>query len=270
MLRVVAVSAGASDVAGYLAGGRGDHHADGPDITGEWGGTGAARLGLSGEVTRGAFEALCRNTHPGTGGPLTPRTDAGRRVGYDLTFNCPKSVSVLYGLTGDLAVLDAFRAAVSDTMAELELRAETRVRQGGRRDERGTGNLVYASFVHTTARPVDGHPDPHLHCHAFVLNATFDPVEGRWKAVDVGAVKASAPYFEAAFHARLAAALAALGFDIAPSHHRWEVAGVPHRVLRIFSRRTAQVERAAENSGWPRTRGGTGSGPRPGGPRARR
>ncbi len=241
--------ADAAAVAGYLAGGEGDYYAEGLEVTGEWGGLGAARLGLSGAVTRDALGALCRDEHPDTGRPLTPRTDADRRVGYDFTFNCPKSVSVLYGLTGDPGLLAAFRAAVADTMAELEPLAETRVRRGGRLSERRTGNLVHASFVHTTARPVDGYPDPHLHCHVFVVNATFDAAEARWKAVDVAAIKAGAPYYQAAFHARLAANLVARGFDASATRTGWEVSGVPGHVLKAFSRRTAQVERAAEELG---------------------
>jgi len=46
--------------------------------------------------------------------------------------------------------------------------------------------MVWAEFVHRTTRPVDGVPDPQLHCHAVTFNATFDPVEVRWKAAQFG------------------------------------------------------------------------------------
>jgi hypothetical protein len=74
-----------------------------------------------------------------------------------------------------------------ETMADIENRMETRVRgKGGdgqvRNEERITGNLIYASFVHTETRPIDGIPDPHYHIHAFTFNATFDAEEERWKA----------------------------------------------------------------------------------------
>ncbi len=262
MLRVIAVRADPAAVAGDRAGGRGDCDVEGLVVTGAWGGEGAGRLGLRGGVTREAFEALCRNRHPGTGGPLTPRTDADRRVGFDFTFNCPKSVSLIYGLTGDPELLAAFRAAVADTMSELEPLAGARVRRGGRRAERRTGNLVHATFIHTTARPVGGYPDPHLHCHAFVLNATWDGVEGRWKAVELGTVAADLPYFQAGFHARLAANVAALGFDVSPTRTGWEVAGVPGHVLQAFSRRTAQVEHAAAALGVTSAEGRDGLGAR--------
>ncbi len=42
-----------------------------------------------------------------------------------------------------------------------------------------TGNIVAAVFRHDTSRALD----PHLHTHCIVFNATFDPVEARWKAL---------------------------------------------------------------------------------------
>jgi len=250
VLRVVVQRNSAAAVAAYFAGGRGEYYAAGVEEAGWWGGTGAERLGLAGPVEPAAFAALCRNERPDdVGCPLTPRTNRARRVGYDFTFNCPKSLSVLYGLTEDPDLLRAFLDAVTETMKEIESSASTRVRVGGCRTERRTGSLVWATFVHATARPVDGWPDPHLHCHAFVFNATWDPAEGRWKAVDLADVKRDAPYFEAAFHARLAGKLRDLGFDVVRTPAGWEIAGVPERVIRHFSRRTAQVEARAEELG---------------------
>ena len=248
MLRVVVVEGGAAAKSYYS---RGDYYAeDGQELPGVWGGEGSGRLGLSGEVARDAFGRLCDNVHPGTGRPLTAMTRADRRVGYDINFHVPKSVSVLFGLTGSHEILDAFRRAADDTLRELEGDARTRVRTGGRQDTRKTGELTWASFVHTTSRPVDGVPDPHLHIHAVVFNATFDATEGRWKAIDLGDVKRDAPYYEAAFHARLAYRLRELGFDVVPTAKgRWEVAGVPDRVIGEFSRRTRLIEKVAEERG---------------------
>ena len=48
-----------------------------------------------------------------------------------------------------------------------------------------------------------GNSDPHLHAHCFVLNGSYDDQEKRWKAIQVGDLKADAPYFEARFLARL-------------------------------------------------------------------
>lgn len=246
MLRIVQQTHAAAAKSYYRAA---DYYTEGQELAGRWGGRAATQLALEGDVEQAAFDALCDNRHPAAGGPLTSRTKEARRVGYDVSFHVPKSVSILYGLTGDARILDAFRVAVGDTMAELERDALTRVRRGGKDETRATGNLLWAEFVHTTSRPIDGVPDPHLHAHCFVFNATFDDVERRWKAVDLGAIKRDAPYFQAAFHARLAGNLAELGFGVERSATGWEVAGVPRALIPAFSRRTTHIEAVAAAEG---------------------
>ena len=94
---------------------------------------------------------------------------ANRRVGYDISFHCPKSVSILYGLSSDDKVLNAFEESVDKTMREIEVDMQTRIRTNNQYDDRSTGNLLWAGFTHLTARPVDNNLDPHLHKHCFVL-----------------------------------------------------------------------------------------------------
>src|ERR1700691_4865361 len=93
-----------------------DYYSEGQEIIGLWGGKGAARLGLEGTVDKLSFERLCDNLDPRTGAPLTVRTRTERTVGYDFTFSVPKSVSLLYALTDDQGIMDAFRSAVDETM----------------------------------------------------------------------------------------------------------------------------------------------------------
>jgi len=218
-------------------------------IIGRWGGKGAAQLGLVGEAGREAFAALCDNLHPTSGRPLTPRSKHDRTVGYDFNFHAPKSLSLLYTLTKDERLLAAFQGAVRETMQELEADVKTRVRLAGQNAERTTGNLLYAEFVHLTARPVNGIPDPHLHAHCFTFNATFDGEENRWKAGQFRGVVRDAPYFEAAFHARLSRAVADLGLATQRTKFGWEVAGVSKEILDKFSRRTAKIEELARAKG---------------------
>ena len=86
-----------------------DYYSQGKEIVGKWGGKGAALLGLEGTVDQFSFERLCDNLNPKTGEQLTVRTRTDRTVGYDFTFTCPKSVSLLYALSGDEGILEAFR-----------------------------------------------------------------------------------------------------------------------------------------------------------------
>ena len=97
-------------------------------------------------------------------------------------------------------------------MRDIESEMKTRVRRNGRDENRDTGNMVWAEFIHTTSRPVDGSPDPQLHAHCFVFNSTWDDHERRWKAGQFRDLKRDAPYFQAAFRVRLADKLQDLGF----------------------------------------------------------
>jgi conjugative relaxase-like TrwC/TraI family protein len=189
---------------------QGDYYAK-DAIEGRWFGRAAEKLGLDATVTRESFQRLCDNLHPSTAEQLTARHDAHRTVGYDFNFHCPKSLSILYGLTRDERLLTAFQNSVRETMQEIEKDAATRVRQGGQNAERNTGQLVWGEFVHLTSRPVNGIPDPHLHAHCFVFNATYDSVEQKWKAAQFRNIVRDAPYYEAAFHARLSQSMTQLG-----------------------------------------------------------
>jgi len=226
-----------------------DYYSEGQELVGSWGGKGASRLGLEGTVDKFSFERLCDNLHPSTGEPLTVRTRTERRVGYDFTFSVPKSVSLLYAMSGDQDIMDAFRAAVAETMREIETEMKTRVRKGGKDEDRVTGELTWAEFIHTTSRPVDGIPDPQLHAHVFTFNQTFDAVEHRWKAGQFADIKRDAPYFQAAFRVRLANRLQDLGFGVERKRDDFELAGIPRDVLGRFSRRTVLIEKKAEELG---------------------
>src|SRR5580693_7839847 len=120
-----------------------DYYSEGQEIVGSWGGKAASRLGLEGVVDKASFERLCDNLDPRTGTPLTVRTRSDRTVGYDFTFSVPKSVSLLYAMSGDQDILEAFRSAVDETMRGMEAEMKTRVRKKGEDSDRTTGNTVW-------------------------------------------------------------------------------------------------------------------------------
>lgn len=226
-----------------------DYYAEKGEIIGMWSGKGAALLGLSGEVDKDKFESLCYNVNPDTSEQLTARNDENRRVGYDFTFSVPKSVSIIYGQTKDKEILDAFQNAVHQTMSDIETEAQTRVRVNGKSEDRVTGNLVWGTFTHDDARPVNGIPDPHLHQHVFVFNATFDEVENKWKAAQFGDIKANGQYFETLFHARLADNLNGVGYQVERNSRDFEIKGFERSTIEKFSKRTLEINEKAEALG---------------------
>ena len=228
---------------------RGDYYFGEQEIVGEWGGKAALKLGLSGAVTQEAFNLLIDNQHPETGEQLTARQRDNRRPGYDLTFSAPKALSVLYEYSQDERLMDAFRSAIHQTMEDIEEQIHTRVRKNGRNEDRQTGNLAYAEFVHFTSRPVKSMaPDPQLHAHIYVLNATYDSEESQWKAVQMEPVKTDAPYFEALFHSRLSKSLADIGLEIAKDGKFWTIEGIDRETLTKFSNRTQEIEQYAKDN----------------------
>ena len=142
-----------------------DYYSAGELRPGQWIGAGAERLGLNAEqaVTREQFHALCQNEHPQSGERLTQRQQAEnvRRVFYDFTCSAPKSVSVLAVTLEDERLVAAHEEAARIAFRELETFAAARVRKQGNQQDRATGNLVAAEFVHTSSRALD----PQLHTH---------------------------------------------------------------------------------------------------------
>jgi conjugative relaxase-like TrwC/TraI family protein len=249
MLRIIQNTSAAGAKSYYTSPSMADYYTEGQELIGIWRGEGAARLNLSGSISKADWESLCDNRNPGTGETLTARHKSERRVGYDFNFHLPKSVSLLQAATGDERIVGAFRGAVHETMTEMEAEMKARVRRHGRNEDRITGNMIWGEFIHFTSRPVDGKPDPHLHCHAFVHNVTFDPQEQRWKAGQFADLKRDAPYFEAVFHSKMATRMEKLGLPVERTKKGWEIAGLEKGLLDKFSRRNALIAKVAEKEG---------------------
>lgn len=228
---------------------RDDYYIDGQEVAGEWFGKGAEQLGLSGKVDQQSYFSLCDNLNPETGEQLTPRLKENRRPMYDWTFSAPKAVSVLYEYSGDERIRDAFTQSYRETLTEAEAEMKTRVRKGGKDEDRITGNMVAAEFTHFTARPVEGRLDPHLHAHCVVFNTTFDKVEDRWKASQQGDLKRDADYWEAAFHTRFAKRLNDLGYATVKDGTSFTLAELPYSITENFSGRRNQIETEAAKRG---------------------
>jgi conjugative relaxase-like TrwC/TraI family protein len=222
-----------------------DYYAAGEVRPGQWIGTGAERLGLKAAVTRDQFCALCENRNPETGERLTQRSqrEGQRRVLYDFTCSPPKSVSVLAVTLDDRRLIEAHEGAARFAFRELESFAATRVRkQGVENRDRVTGNLVAASFVHDSSRALD----PLLHTHFTVFNATFDERERRWKALQAGGMYDAIRYATAVYRNELAKRVQEIGYRIVPARHGFEIEGVAEEVLKRFSKRAQQRDKAVK------------------------
>lgn len=227
-----------------------DYYISDQELQGQIKGQLAVRIGVTGPATKEVFFALCENINPILGTSLTPKTRDNRITGYDINFHCPKSVSIIHALSKDEHILEAFERAVTDTMRDIESDSKTRVRKDGAYEDRKTGELVWSEFTHQTARPLEGElPDPHLHSHCFVFNATWDAHEQRIKAGKFRDIKRDMPYYQAAFHKRLADNMVRLGYKIKNMEHSFEIEGVPKQIIDHFSKRSDEIGRIAKAKG---------------------
>ena len=225
-----------------------DYYLSGPEPAGEWIGDGAALLSLRGQVDGEELQRVLAGEHPANGVPLGRKASA-RVPGFDLTFSAPKSVSVLFGI-GDHRVRAAIRAAhdraVEDAFGYVERQAAV-ARRGaaGVHSIAGRG-LIAAAFVHRTSRA----GDPQLHTHVLVANLTLG-ADGRWSALDGRRLYAHAKTAGYLYEARLRAELTReLGVEWGPIRNGIaDIAGVPPKALRAFSRRRADIEAELERRG---------------------
>lgn len=142
------------------------------------------------------FERLATNLDPLGIDKLSARVREDRRIGFDLTFCPPKSISLQALVAEDNRIIMAFDNSVDYTMRQLERDAMGRVRKNNANEDRITSNMLWVNFTHSTSRPVNGLPDPFLHSHVIAFNLTHDPVEKQIKALQLGYVKTHAPYFQ--------------------------------------------------------------------------
>jgi len=222
-----------------------DYYTQNETQHGQWLGIGAERLGLQtgGVVTRDTFLRLCDNQHPTTGEQLTPQHFRERRIYFDFVCSPPKSVSILAVTMNDRRIIQAHREASQLAIRELESFAASRVRKGGIQEQnRTTGNLVGASFLHTTSRSLD----PQLHTHFVLFNATWDKKEGRWKALQTGDMFGAINYGTAVYRNELAKRLHQIGYATRRTGSAFEIEGVDAKLIERFSKRSQQRDMAVK------------------------
>ena len=219
-----------------------------------WFGEGAEHLHLRGEVTATAFAALLDGQLPnGVQLGIIKNGKRQHRPGFDLTFNAPKSLSILALLGGHWHLLTCHQDATKYALGEVErLCAQARKTVSGETHYENTENLTIALFPNFLSRA----GEPHVHTHSVVLNDTLRD-DKHWRALASHfGLQAEPPqgfyervihfqrYFGLIYHAKLASLLTARGVAIRKTHAdgRFELACVPDDVCKAFSSRRSQIE----------------------------
>ena len=211
-----------------------------------WAGKGAEALGLSGPVDPEKFKAVLEGKVP-DGPQLGKRGNDGtihHRPGRDVTLSAPKSVSLAALVGGDDRVIAAHDTAVKRTLGWIEKNAiETRLqdRATGTMVRAGGQKMVASTFQHDTSRNLD--PQLHTHC---VLANMVQGEDGKWRTMVNDGLYHNKMAMGAVYRAELAQGLSRLGYGIEKTHAdgRFEIAGVPRKVIEAFSTRRAEIETA--------------------------
>ena len=217
-----------------------DYYTQGEVQRGQWIGEGVWKLGLheGQNVTREEFMALCDNLNPSTSKLLTQRLKAAgeRRVFFDFTCSAPKSVSIMAVTMNDSRIMEAHQEAAKLAAKELEHFAGTRIRKNGADDDRNTGNVVGACFVHNSSRALD----PQLHTHFVLFNATWDKTESRWKALQTSEMFAASHYVTEVYRNDLRRRLHDMGYSTRKTANGFEIEGVAPKIITRFSKRAQE------------------------------
>ena len=221
-----------------------------------WSGKGAELAGVMGKKpTKEELINLLSGkvTHPVTG-EIENLADNSkgdkRRIGYDLTFSPPKSVSVMALVGGDQRILKAVSVANNVGMNWIQDHAATiRVKdEQGKNQRIDAGNLIMMQVQHETSRE----NDPQAHVHNVLFPHVYDAVAGKWRSLsneDLMSIRHSA---DRVVMGVLKKELESLGYDtvISKDGASWEIGGVTEEVLREFSGRTTAIDQLIKARGF--------------------
>ncbi len=205
---------------------------------GVWYGDLASKMGLhDAQVQKGHLLNALQGYHP-QDKSIQMSKNAGHdrhKPGYDLVFNAPKSVSLLWAIADD-GLRDAISAAHMNAVRKA---IDYAVESGAFVQRRGHGGILkekytevaFALFEHSSSRAGEAH----LHVHAVVPN-----ISGNGKRIEFDANYAHA--IGAAYRAELAHSLAEMGFAIERDRFSFRLRDIPHDLEREMSSRAEQIK----------------------------
>lgn len=231
-----------------------DYYTKGQEPPGFWLGSGAEKLGLSGEVKEKEFknifqgfsadgkEKLVQNAGNMTG-------EKSRDPGWDLTFSAPKSASIVWAISDEETkkIIEwAHTEAVKSALAEIESSTVTRIGKGGKTLDRA--DLVIAAYQHSTSRAVskNSFPDMNLHTHALILNVAVSKSDGKTRTIRSENFFENQMKYGILYRAEFSRRLNAAGIETVWKKDSFEIKGIDKNLISEFSKRTKQVEKQTE------------------------
>ncbi|MEX1200281.1 MAG: MobF family relaxase [Methylophaga sp.] len=218
-----------------------DYYEEGEEPPGEWMGSGAAKLGLSGELKDGELLAGMQGFHPGTGDQLAKNAGDKHKPGWDATFSAPKSVSAAWAIAEDSdrdKIAAANKSAVASSLDYLEREAVSTRHGHGGAEKRESGGLTVAAYEHGTNR----NQDPQLHTHCIIMNMSPD---GRGIDFDTHHKMAAG----ALYRTELASQLQEMGFQVERDGDSFGIKGMNQELTDHWSSRRDEIQEELARTG---------------------
>jgi len=210
-----------------------EYFSENQKVDGFWQGQLATKEGLIGkEVTQQDVERIAG------------MVKNGERLGLNITYSAPKSVSIAYAILGDDRIKEAHEHAVRVTNEYIEKNlAETRQGQGGKERVQASG-VAIANYTHETSRS----HDPQVHTHAVILNAVERSTDGKIRALEPQKIFQYQKALDQVYKNELASKLQELGYaiEMKDKNGNFEIKGIDQKIIDKFSERSQQIENAME------------------------
>jgi conjugative relaxase-like TrwC/TraI family protein len=162
------------------------------------------------------------------------------RPGWDLTFNAPKSVSVLWARADEQTktlIQEAQKQAVLNALKLLEDNAAFTRRGSAGSEFESVEGLVAGLFEHSTSRT----QDPHLHTHMVLANVA-PRSDGSWGTIESRGLMLWQKAASSIYRASLAEGLRNLGYQIEKDKEAFRVVGIPDSICKHFSKRSELIK----------------------------
>lgn len=217
---------------------------------GQWG-AGVEKIGINQAApVENSLLKIVMTGHKPDGSKMVQNAGAAdMRVGMDLVFSAPKSVSVLWAnASPELReqISKAQHQATTKAMEYLRERIETRTSKGGVFKETPAA-LIYASFEHCDTRA----KDPNLHTHTVLSNAVVRE-NGKTSALDQNGIYVHTKATGATYRAELAQQLRGMGFKLEQDKDVdgvFQIAGFDKNLEKHFSKRSEVIKKIASEHG---------------------
>lgn len=225
-----------------------DYYLGSGEPPGIWRGLGARQLSLCNQTIQDDdYQKLMRGFSSSGEALVQNAGDEKRRNAWDLTFSCPKSVSLLIAASGQQLQRDikaAQEKAVCRAIEFIEKNAAiTRRGKSGSQYER-TAGLVVGTFQHSTNRE----QQPQTHTHALVCNVA-PRADGTWGSIDSRKLYQWQKASGAIYRAELAHQIQQLGFSVEPDGESFHVVGIDKALCDAYSKRAQEINEALKASG---------------------